>query len=156
MMKENRKIRLEKAIKHLMSLGLIDKNAASKSIAEKMNRGIHSVCSAINGDERYFTLKFTKAFCSTFQNIVSDTWIWNGEGEMLTNKEENTTKSFFLNDEKLKALSNEELITLVKQLIILHNEQTEMYRLLIIQNQEMIRNGQERLNNITNLILKNV
>lgn len=51
-------------------------------------------------------------------------------------------------------LSKEELIFLVKQLMSLHSEQTEMYRLLIKQNEEMIKNGQERYNNITNLIQK--
>ena len=137
-----------------MSLGMIDKNASSKSIAEKMNRGIYSVSSAINGNKKYLTRKFITAFCSTFQNIVSDSWIWEGKGEMLTSRENQTRKSLFLTDEQLSGFSNDELITLVKQLMILYNEQNDMHSLLINQAQEMIRNGQERFNNITNLICK--
>lgn len=56
----------------------------------------------------------------------------------------------------IEKLTKEELVFLVKQLISLHSEQTDMYRMLIRQNEVMIRNGQERLNNISNLIFKNV
>ena len=78
-----RKERLEEAIKHLMSLGMIDGRAISKSIAESMDRKINGISSALNGDDRYLTWKFTKAFCASFSNIISADWIWNGEGEML-------------------------------------------------------------------------
>ena len=46
-------------------------------------------------------------------------------------------------EESLMTLSKEELAFLIKQLIILHNEQAEM-----------LRYNQERFNNITNLICK--
>ena len=151
----HRKERLEEAIKHLMSLGLIDGRSTSKSIAEKMDRGKEGVSSALNGDDRYLTWKFTKAFCATYSNIISADWIWDGDGEMLTKTESVNNKSV-ITEEKLMDLSRDELISLVKQLMILHNEQTEMYRLLIQQNEQMIRNGQERFNNITNIIFKNV
>lgn len=150
-----RKKRLEEAIKHLMSLELIDGKAISKSIAEKMDRGINGISSALNGDDRYLTWKFTKAFCAAYSNIISADWIWDGKGDILTNNETDKNKAV-ISEEKLKDLSRDELISLVKQLMILHNEQTEMYRLLIHQNEEMIRNSQERFNNITNIIFKNV
>jgi len=56
----------------------------------------------------------------------------------------------------IENLSHEKLVSLVKELINLHNEQTDMYKMLIRQNEEMIRNGQQRFNNITSLIFKNV
>lgn len=150
----DRKNRLEEAIKHLLSLGMIDGKAISKSIAEKMDRGINGISSALNGDDRYLTWKFTKSFCATYSNIISADWIWDGTGKMLTKKE--TANNQVISEETLKDLSRDELISLVRQLMVLHNEQTEMYRLLIRQNEEMIRNGQERFNNITNIIFKNV
>jgi len=151
----HRKNRLEEAIKHLMSLGLIDSKAISKSIADKMDRGVNGISSALNGDDRYLTWKFTKAFCATYSNIISADWIWDGKGEMLNDTPADSPKTL-ISEEKLNGLSREELISLVRQLMVLHNEQTEMYRLLIRQNEEMIRNGQERFNNITNIIFQNV
>lgn len=58
--------------------------------------------------------------------------------------------------EQLENLTKEKLVALAKELILLHNEQTEIYRMLIRQNDEMIRNVQERFNNITNILFKNV
>ena len=83
MEERQRKERLEAAIKHLMSLGLIDGRAISKSIAESMDRKINGISSALNGDDRYLTWKFTKAFCASFSNIISADWIWEGTGKML-------------------------------------------------------------------------
>ena len=90
-MNSERKKRLEQAIKHLMSLGLIDGRAISKSIAEKMDRGVNGISSALNGDERYLTWKFTKAFCASFSNIISADWIYDGSGKMIV-EETPTTK----------------------------------------------------------------
>jgi len=56
----------------------------------------------------------------------------------------------------IENLSHDKLVYLVKELVTLHNEQTDMYKMLIRQNEEMIRNGQQRFNNITSLILNNV
>lgn len=90
-MDSERKNRLEQAIKHLMSLGLIDGRAISKSIAERMDRGVNGISSALNGDERYLTWKFTKAFCASFSNIISAEWIYDGSGKMIV-EETHTTK----------------------------------------------------------------
>lgn len=79
-----KKERLEKAISHLMSIGMIEGGAVATSIAEKMKRGMESVSAARNGHERYLTEKFVKAFCAAYNNIISYDWIWNGKGEMLS------------------------------------------------------------------------
>lgn len=155
MERENRKKRIEEAISYLMSIGLIDSRSPSFSIAAKMRRGKEGVSSAINGNERYLTWKFVKSFCATYSNIISADYIWNGTGEMTVNTKKEQLNAA-ISDESLMKLTREELVFLVKQLMSLHSEQTEMYRLLIRQNEEMIRNGQERFNNITNLIIKNV
>lgn len=55
----------------------------------------------------------------------------------------------------IESLPKEKLVILVKELIMLYNEQTDMYKMLIHQNEEMIRNGQKRFDNITSLIFKN-
>ena len=154
MITKERQKRLEEGIKHLMATGMIDGKSPSKSIAEKMDRGINGISSALNGNERYLTWKFVRDFCATFSNIISVDWIWNGTGEMLSRTESGLNKRNTIPDEELKDMSKDELIILIKQLMVLHNEQTEMYRLLIKQNEEMIRNGQERFNNITNIIKK--
>lgn len=154
MITKERQKRLEEAIKHLMAIGMIDGKSPSKSIAEKMDRGINGISSALNGNERYLTWKFVRDFCATFSNIISADWIWNGTGEMLFRTESGLNKRNTIPDEELKDMSKDELIILIKQLMVLHNEQTEMYRLLIKQNEEMIRNGQDRFNNITNIIKK--
>lgn len=88
MYKENREKRLDNAIKHLISLGLIDSKAISKSIAEKMRRRPNGISSALNGDKRYLTQKFTKSFCALYDNIISAEWIWDGVGTMLNNGEQ--------------------------------------------------------------------
>lgn len=155
---EKRQKRLEEAIKHLMSLGLIDGRATSKNIAEKMDRGINSVSSALNGDERYLTWKFIKNFCAAYGNVVSGDWIWDGSGVMLEENRDNPDSSInsTMTNESLMKMPKEELVRIISDLMQLHREQQEMYRLLIRQNDEMIRNGQERFNNITNIIFRNV
>lgn len=57
--------------------------------------------------------------------------------------------------DNIERLPKEKLVSLVKELILLHNEQTDMYKMLIRQNEEMIRNGQRRFDHITSLIFKN-
>lgn len=80
---EQRQKRIEEAVNHLMAIGLIDSRAPSISIAEKMRRGKEGISAAINGNERYLTKKFVKAFCATFSNIISADYIWDGTGEMI-------------------------------------------------------------------------
>lgn len=150
------KKRLNEAIKHLISIGLIDGKAPTKSIAYTMGRNQNNASSAIRGKQRFLTQKFVRDFCATYNNIISEDYIWDGVGEMLTEANTNNVASTQISEESLMTLSREELVFLVKQLMSLHSEQTEVYKLLIRQNEEMIRNGQERFNNITKLIYKNV
>lgn len=156
MMIEKKEKRLNDSIQYLMSLGLIDNRAASKSIAQKMGRRLNGISSALNGDERYLTWKFVKAFCASYSNIISSEWIWTGEGEMLEEGNNGIRRNVLYTEDYLMGLSHDQLITIVKQLMILYDEQLEQYRYLISQNEEMIRNIQERFKNITNLIYKNV
>ena len=148
--------RLNEAIKHLISFGMIDGKSPTKSISTTMNRNSTNISSAIRGDNRYLNRKFVRDFCATYKNIISEDWLWDGIGEMLASSPKHNTSNTVISEDSLMMLSREELVFLVKQLTSLHSEQTEMYRILIRQNEEMIRNGQERFNNITNLIYKNV
>ena len=101
--------------------------------------------------------KITYEFRVLQKNIFSETWLLQiGSGEMLNNNTSDTMKENHVSEESLSMLTREELIELVKQLMALHSEQTAMYQMLIRQNDQMIRNGQERFNNITNIIFKNV
>ena len=156
MTKEEREKRLNEAIKHLIAIGMINGTSTTKNIAATMGRNSTNLSSAIRGDIRYLNRKFVRDFCATYKNIISEEWLWDGKGEMLVQAPAYNNQSHPITDESLMRLSREELVFLVKQLMTLHSEQTEMYRLLIRQNEEMIRNGQERLNNITKLIYKNI
>lgn len=156
MEKKNREKRLNEAIKYLIAFGMIDGKSPTKSISTTMNRNSTNISSAIRGDTRYLNRKFVRDFCATYKNVISEDYIWDGIGELLTEATTYNAGNATISEESLMKLSREELVFLVKQLMSLHSEQTEMYRLLIRQNEEMIRNGQERFNNITNLIYKNV
>lgn len=155
----SRKKRLDDAIKHLISIGLIDGKKPSKSIALTMDRNRSNISSTLRGDSRYLNRNFTRDFCATYKNIISADWIWEGTGEMIINdyseKEEKNSINLITED-KLKNLTKEELISLVRQLMEFNKEQNDMYNLLIQQNERMIRYGHERFNNITSLIFKNV
>ena len=155
---DERKKRLNEAVKYLISLGMIEGKSPTMSIANRMNRNRNNISTAFRGDERYLNKKFIRDFCATYQNLISEDWLLDGIGEMtntVTNTNGNGTGAI-ISDESLMKLSREQLVFLVKQLMTLHSEQTEMYRLLIRQNEKMIRNGQERFNNITNIIYRNV
>lgn len=152
---DSRRSRLGEAINYLISKGRLDGTAPIKNLAEKMDRNFSNVSAACNGDIRYLTKKFVKVFCATFDGIVNWNWIWDGTGVMSVG-EDSPFRHTEISEESLSRLSKDELVTLVKQLMALHSEQTEMYRMLIRQNEAMIRNGQERINNITSLIFKNV
>lgn len=152
---ENRKKRFQEAIKYLISIGMVDGKSITRSISSKMKRNSSNISTAMRGDSRYLNPKFVRDFCANYNNIISEEWLWDGVGEMLSSKDTVNIENY-LTDDKLMDLTKIELISLVKQLMVLHNEQTEMYRLLIRQNDEMIRNGQERFTNITKLISNNV
>jgi len=155
---EERKKRLNDAVTYLISLGLIDGKCPAVSISNKMNRNSNNISTALRGNKNYLNRKFIRDFCATYKNLISEDWLWEGIGEM-TNTAANTNVNVtgaIISEESLMRLSREELVFLVKQLMTLHSEQTEMYRLLIRQNEEMIRNGQERFNNISSIIYKNV
>lgn len=162
MKNEEKVLRLEEAVSYLVSLGLIDGKAIAKDIADKMNRNKNNISATLNGKDKYFTWKFVKDFCATFNNTISPYWIWEGKGDMLKTlneisiDKEKINKKANVSEESLSKLTREELIILVKQLMALHSEQTATYQMLIHQNDQMIRNGQERFNNITNIISKNV
>ena len=156
MITDNRQQRLEKAINYLVSHKMIDGTDLVREISEKVDRHPNNVRAALRGEDRYLTYKFVKSFCMIFGGVISPDWIWEGSGEMLNNSTTDTMKENHISEELLSMLTREELIELVKQLMALHSEQTTMYQMLIRQNGQMIRNGQERLNNITNIIFKNV
>ena len=98
------------------------------------------------------TKKMIQNICATYGNIISSDWILTGMGNMLNRRE--MVRYNAISEEVLLSLSNEELASLVKELIVLHNEQTEMHHTLTHQYEKMIHNGQERINSITNIILK--
>lgn len=156
MITDNRQQRLEKAINYLVSHKMIDGTDLVREISEKVDRHPNNVRAALRGEDRYLTYKFVKSFCMIFGGVISPDWIWEGSGEMLNNSNTDTMKESHISEESLSMLTREELIELVKQLMALHSEQTTMYQMLIRQNGQMIRNGQERFNNITNIIFKNV
>lgn len=156
MITDNRQQRLEKAINYLVSHKMIDGTDLVREISEKVDRHPNNVRAALRGEDRYLTYKFVKSFCMIFGGVISPDWIWEGSGEMLNNSTTDTMKENHIPEESLSMLTREELIELVKQLMALHSEQTTMYQMLIHQNGQMIRNGQERFNNITNIIFKNV
>lgn len=156
MITDNRQQRLEKAISYLVSHKMIDGTDIVKVISEKVDRHPNNVRAALRGEDRYLTYKFIKSFCMIFGGVISPDWIWEGSGEMLNNIISDTMKENHVSEESLSMLTREELIELVKQLMVLHSEQTDMYQMLIRQNEQMIRNGQERFNNITNIIFKKV
>jgi len=148
--------RFEKAINYLQKEKILDSKNVVKSISEGMGRHPNNVRSAMRGDSEYLTFKFVKTFCSVFGNVISPEWIWDGVGDMVCVENTLFQEEPEVSEETLQRLSREELIVLVKQLITLHSEQNEMYRMMIKQNEEMIRNGQSRFNDITNIIYKNV
>ena len=152
---KEKKKRFDAAINHLISVGLIDGKAPVKSISEKLQMYSSNISSARRGDVRYLNPKFINNFCSTYNNIISANWLQDGVGEMLTGMERED-KSKLFSEDKLTSLSKEELIFIVKQLMTLHSEQTEMYQMLIRQNDQMIRLGQERFTKITDIISNSV
>ena len=146
--------RLENAVKYLISQKLVDGRAPVKSIAEKMDWNKSNVSSAMSGDDRYFTKKFIIDFCATYDNIISSDWILTGEGVMSEVVDCQLSSDSDIEQAELKSLTKDQLILIIKELIHLYNEQSEMYRMVIRRIEETIRNCQERFNNINNIAQK--
>lgn len=148
-------IRLETAIQYLVSVDMINGKNPKTSIANKTGYNSGNISSALRGNPRYLTEKFIKVFCAKFNNVISSDWVLNGTGEMVQSKPEIQDEDMPISDENLMYLTKDNLISLVKRLMDIHKEQTEMYKSIIRQSEEIIRNGQEQFNSITNLIIKN-
>ena len=73
------KDRIKEAYEYLRYKGLVDKH---EDVAEKMSRNRVNVSKALNGDPKYLTGGFTKAFCEVF-NIFNVDYIISGEGKLL-------------------------------------------------------------------------
>ena len=81
--KTTRQQRLDEAVLHLISVGLIDGKSAAKSIAITMDRNYSNISAAMRGEPRYLNPKFIRDFCATYRSIISANWILQGKGEML-------------------------------------------------------------------------
>lgn len=110
-------------------------------IAEKLKMTKQSLNQQLNVEDVKSGL--LEKICSTFDISICEFF------------EETKSSSQVISKEALTKLSKDELVTLVKDLMDLHSRQTEMYNAMIQQNNQMIRLGQERLTNITNIIFKN-
>lgn len=82
-MDNDKKNRFEKAISHLVNIGLIDAKDVVKDIIEKTERHPNNVRGALRGEERFLTKKFIKTFCAVYDNIISADWILEGTGSMV-------------------------------------------------------------------------
>ncbi len=78
----DKKERLEKAIAFLKGKQII---VTQQDVVDKMGWNKSNTSSAINGNSRYLTDKFIARFCQSFSEI-SESWLKNGEGEMLKNE----------------------------------------------------------------------
>lgn len=148
--------RLETAIQYLVSVDMINGKNPKTSIANKTGYNSGNISSALRGNPRYLTEKFIKVFCAKYNNVISSDWVLNGTGEMIQSKPEIQDEDMPISDENLMYLTKDNLISLVKRLMDIHKEQTEMYKSIIRQSEEIIRNGQEQFNEIANLIANNV
>ena len=143
-----------KRVKELISF----KNMSDSMFAKKVGIDTGNFNKKINGKQPWSINDINK-ICEKY--MVRRQWLENGEGDMLESLNElipdqKQYEDNHVSEESLSRLTREELIELVKQLMALHSEQTAMYQMLIRQNEQMIRNGQERFNNITSIIFKNV
>ena len=147
--------RMDAAIQYLVSIDLIDGKSPKSSIANRLGYNSSNVSSAINGNTKYLTERFIKTFCAKYNNIISYDWIINGNGKMIANKPEiKQDDGLPISEENLNRLTKENLVSLVKRLMDMHKEQTEMYKSIIRQSEEIIRNGQAQFNSISNLLIK--
>ena len=79
-----RKERFEEAINYLFNKNLMDAKDINKDISNKTGLHINTVREARRGTDRALTEKFVKKFCLVYGNVISNVWIWDGTGEMLT------------------------------------------------------------------------
>ena len=145
MNQNDRAVRLNEAVKHLISAGMIDGKATTKSIATTMGRNSSNVSSALRGDKRYLNPKFVRDFCGTFKNIISEDWVLWGKGRMLKDENTDMANILSLTDKSLTDLSKDELIMLVKKLLNIQNQQTVIFQHLIKQNDDLIRTACEHV-----------
>ena len=148
-MTEKRTERLNKAVKHLISIGLIDGKSPSKSISTTMGRNNSNISSALRGDEKYLNRKFIRDFCATYNNIISDEWIWDGQDTMLNEEPYYEDINFSVyNYQSIYDLQKEKLIDILRQLIEFQEVQNQRIVDLIRMNEEMIRFSKEQIKNI--------
>ncbi len=148
-MTEKRTERLNKAVKHLISIGLIDGKSPSKSISTTMGRNNSNISSALRGDEKYLNRKFIRDFCATYNNIISDEWIWDGQDTMLNEEPYYEDINFSVyNYQSIYDLPKEKLIDILRQLIEFQEVQNQRIVDLIRMNEEMIRFSKEQIKNI--------
>ena len=131
---------------------MIDGRKRIKSITDAMGYHVDSVRSALRGNSEHLTDKFIKVFCSAFGGIINPDWIMENKGQMLA---DSPAPAEEIPEESLMSLTKAELVTLVKELVTLHSEQNEFYKMVLRQNEEMIRNGQSRFNDITKILRPN-
>jgi len=147
--------RMDAVIQYLISIDMIDGKNPKSAIANRTGYNSGNVSSALNGNPKYLTERFIKTFCAKYNNIISFVWIITGEGEMIANEPKiSQDDGLPISEENLNKLTKENLVSLVKRLMDIHKEQTDMYKSIIRQSEEIIRNGQEQFNSITNLINK--
>lgn len=149
----DRKDRFNRAIAYLQNEQKIDVKDTVRSISDAMSKHPNSIRYAMQGNDKYLTYKFIRTFCSVYNNIISPDWLWEGKGMMLNNNPD-FTPEITMSVDSLMKLTREELVSMVQQLMTLHHEQTELYRNIIRQNEQMIRNEQDRFNNITNVFMR--
>ena len=144
-----------------------EKGLKQEQLEKEIGLKQSSISDMINGkrDTKRLALLLSEKY-----NVSSDYFLGNEESEERTNVFNPTTKflpsdfdmsnketnNFSSIEKHIEKLSKNELVNLVKELMSLNNDQTEMYRMLIRQNEQMIRYGQERFNHITNIIFKNM
>lgn len=144
-----------------------EKGLKQEQLEKEIGLKQSSISDMINGKRDTIRLAL---ILSEKYNVSRDYFLGNEESEERTNVFNPTTKflpsdfdmsnketnNFSSIEKHIEKLSKIELVNLVKELMALNNDQTEMYRMLIRQNEQMIRYGQERFNNITNIIFKNM
>lgn len=156
MIDEERKERFLLAINYLQQKRLLGTKKKVQDIVDKTGYNPTNIYSALAGETRYLNQKFVTNFCTAFNGVISPDWIMTGIGDMVCVSDDLFSSTPSIPEETLNKLTKNELVALVKQLMELHHEENELYRMLIRQNEEIIRNGQSRFNDITSLIYKNV
>ena len=114
-----------------------------------MGRNNSNISSALRGDEKYLNRKFIRDFCATYNNIISDEWIWDGQDTMLNEEPYYEDINFSVyNYQSIYDLPKEKLIDILRQLIEFQEVQNQRIVDLIRMNEEMIRFSKEQIKNI--------